>query len=269
MDLPDEEYQYVTGQMRPGFGPLLAAYEQQGAQAANWPHGVLDLPYGPHPREVLDLWTLPGTARGTLLYFHAGYWQSRDKSQFRFLVPALRAQGWHVALANYPLCPEVRVGDIVASAQRALHRLSDAQAARGQDGPFLLCGHSAGAHLALELALRHDDLPASTRPALAGVVAISGVFDLRPLVQTTLNARLRLTSDEAAAASPLLRTHGGAAPAVFLVGETETPAFHQQSTAMAQAWQSAGNAAAVRVVPGADHFSVLQHLGEMGSLLPS
>ena len=260
MTTTDEEYQYVTGQMRPSFGALLADYARQGADAPAWPGGSLDLAYGPHPREVLDLWTVPGSARGTLVYFHAGYWQSRDKSQFRFLVPGLRLQGWNVALVNYPLCPDVRIAEIVESAQRALRWLVDEAEIPGGAGPLLLCGHSAGAHLAIELALHHAGQPARMRPELAAILAISGVYDLRPLVQTSLNTRLRLTEQEAAIQSPVLRARAQAAPALFLVGATETPAFHAQSQDMARCWQAAGNRAELHVVPDADHFSILQHL---------
>ena len=123
---------------------------------------------------------------------------------------------------------------------------------------MVLCGHSAGAHLAIELALQQstaaDPLP------LAAVVAISGIYDLRPLVDTSLNARLQLDAATAQACSPVLRARAGAAPALFLVGETETEAFHTQSQAMAHRWQAMGNTTAWTRVAAADHFSVLDGL---------
>jgi len=250
------EFQYVTGQMRESFGDLLARFEARNAQALAMPGWVLDLPYGAHARQVVDVRPSDAKALGTVVYFHAGYWQSRDKSQFRFLAPAFNAMGWDMALVNYPLCPEVSVADIVASAAQALQKVAAHQSERGRPSPIVLCGHSAGAHLATELALQQASAAAPL--PISGVVAISGVYDLQPLLDTTLNTRLKLEADSAKACSPTHRVRPGAAPALFVWGDTETPAFHTQSQDMARLWQLQGNVAQCSAVAQADHFSVLE-----------
>lgn len=252
------QFQYVTGQMRARFANLLAAFEARNAQALALPGWTLDIPYGPHAREVMDV--RPSTAQrlGTLVYLHAGYWQSRDKSQFRFLAPTFNAMGWDMALVNYPLCPEVSVADIVASAARALQQVARHQGERGGTGPLVLCGHSAGAHLAVELALQQSSVAGSV--PLAGVLGISGLYDLQPLLDTSLNERLQLDTASALVCSPTHRVHPGAAPALFVWGDTETPAFHAQSKDMAKQWQRQGNTAQCLAVAHADHFSVLEHI---------
>lgn len=252
------QFQYVNGQMRPHFDALLARYEERNVQARALAGWTWDLSYGPHAREVLDLRLADSHPLGTLVYFHAGYWQSRDKSQFHFLAPAFNALGWDTALVNYPLCPEVGVPRIVDAAARALRQLHRHNLAQGRSAPVVLCGHSAGAHLAIELALQQST--AADPVPLAAVVAISGIYDLRPLVDTSLNARLQLDVTTAQACSPVLRARAGAAPALFLVGETETEAFHTQSQAMARQWQALGNTSAWTRVAAADHFSVLDDL---------
>ena len=257
MDVSLPEFQYLTGQMRDSFAALFQDFEQRNAHALRLPGWTLDVPYGDHPREVFDWRPADVGSRGTLLYWHAGYWQTRDKAQFRFLAPRLNALGWDVALINYPLCPEVSVASIVESARRALNMVVTRQAASRVHGPMVLCGHSAGAHLAVEVALQ---AASSGAVRIAGVIGISGVFDLRPLVHTTLNARLQLDDATAEACSPCLQARAGVAPALFVLGETETQAFHAQTQAMAEAWQSQGNATQVVSVAGADHFSVLDHL---------
>ncbi len=260
MNQDTAEFQYVTGQMRESFGPLLADFEQRNACALSWPHWILDVPYGPHPRQVMDVRPADGKALGTLVYFHAGYWQSRDKSHFRFLAPAFNAMGWDAVLVNYPLCPEVSVARIVDSAAQALQQVAVDQTARERSGPIVLSGHSAGAHLAIELALQAAiGLGTSSLP-LAGVVAISGVYDLQPLLESSLNKRLNLNASAALACSPTQRVQPGAAPALFVWGETETPAFHAQSQNMARLWQLQGNEAQCSVVAHADHFSVLDDI---------
>ena len=260
MDENTAEFQYVQGQMRESFGDLLADFEERNARAIALPNWELDQAYGPHPREVLDMRTADADALGTVIYFHAGYWQSRDKSQFRFLAPSFNALGWHTALINYPLCPDSSVAGIVTSAAKALRYVATQQIERGRLGPIVLCGHSAGAHLAIELALEHAKGICRSPLPIAGVAAISGVFDLQPLAHTSLNKRLNLDLASALASSPSQRVCPGAAPALFIVGETETPAFHAQSQDMVQLWQEQGNTANCTTVVNADHFSVLESI---------
>lgn len=254
------EFQYVTGQIRTSFGLLLAEFEERNAQALSQHGWELDVPYGHHPRQAFDVRPTDLPALGTVIYFHAGYWQSRDKAQFRFLAPAFNALGWHAVLVNYPLCPEVSVSQIVQSADEALRHVVDHQLSKNRAGPLVFCGHSAGGHLVVELALRQARSSEALRLPLVGVLPISGIFDLEPLVKTSLNQRLKLDSDQARACSPIHRASFGAVPALFLVGETETAAFHAQSQDMTQAWQAQGNQAACESIKDADHFSILDQL---------
>jgi arylformamidase len=254
----DHETQYVAGQGRDDFPELLADFQHRSDCEAARRDAVIDRPYGDHERQRLDFFPASGPARGTLLYYHAGYWQSRDKSNFRFIAGPLNTVGLNVALANYPLCPQVTLVELVQYA-------SEAPAAVGSmalDVPLILAGHSAGAHLAVELAM--GDL--AQAPPIAGVVAVSGVFDLRPLTQTSLNRNLRLDPAGAALQSPILRPKR-AAPAIFAVGAEETDAFLEQNAAMATAWRNAGNAAEEIAVGGAHHFSVLSSLIDPASEL--
>lgn len=265
MHTKSAEFQYVTGQMRESFGDLLASFEACNAQALAMPGWELDVAYGPHAREVMDVRPSEAGALGTVVYLHAGYWQSRDKAQFRFLAPAFNAMGWDMALVNYPLCPEVSVADIVASAAQALQKIAIHQSERGRPSPIVLCGHSAGAHLATELALQQASVAAPL--PISGVVAISGVYDLQPLLDTTLNTRLKLDADSAKACSPTHRVRPGAAPALFVWGDTETPAFHAQSQDMARLWQLHGNVTQCSAIAQADHFSVLECVTTLDGLV--
>src|SRR5574337_588145 len=201
----------------------------------------------------------PGPPLGTLLYFHAGYWQSRDKAKFRFIAPAFPRRGYNVALVNYPLCPSVTLAELVDAARASVPRVLDHLAALGRaPGALIAAGHSAGAHLAVELALtRWPELGARAQ-AVDGVIALSGLYDLAPLVATTINDKLGLDLETAQAQSPLYRVAAGAAPALFVVGGSETVAFHEQARRMAAAWQAAGAASALAVGPETDHYSLLQ-----------
>lgn len=261
--MDDHQFQYVEGQGRPGFPALLAQYQADSDAAARQAGATLDLPYGEHPRQRFDFFAAQGPAQGVMLYLHAGYWQSRDKSLFRFLAPAFQALGFHVALANYPLCPEVSLDELARAVAPSVAAV--AAHARQRDGtplPLVVAGHSAGAHLASLLGLAQGALPRHDPARVDGVWAISGIYELAPLIDTTLNQKLRLDAEAARRLSPLRLTGAAPVPAVWLVGGAETPAFLAQNAAMHQRWQ--GDASAPGAwsecieMPDADHFTVLQ-----------
>ena len=88
----DPVFQYLTGQEGTrAQAALLAAFDEESAEAVRALRPDRDLSYGKDPRQRFDLFRARA-ARATIAYFHAGYWQSRDKAQFRFLAPALVAQ---------------------------------------------------------------------------------------------------------------------------------------------------------------------------------
>jgi arylformamidase len=247
----DATYAYLTGQLRPSQAGLLKdfAAESEAAVAAYAP--LLDVAYGTHEREVFDLFISPQPWRGTMAYFHAGYWQGRDKEQFRFLSPPFMAAGIDIALVNYPLCPDVSLRQIVRSAEASIPAILRMVRETGRGGERLIAaGHSAGGHIAAELALAGAPVSA--------VVAISGIYELAPLRATSLNDKLRLDAGQAHAMSPLHRVAGMLPPALFMVGGLETPEFQAQSAAMHLAWRAAGQST-YRQIEDADHFSVLRH----------
>lgn len=260
-DVPDATWQYMTGQMRPSVPALLDRY-QRYSDAVRLT--AADIAYGPHPRQVFDF--IAGTApwRGTLAYFHAGFWQSRDKSLFRFIAPVLAGHGIDVALVNYPLCPDVTLPQLVAATRAAVPAVLARSAAAGQGGASLIAaGHSAGGHIAVELAL--SEWPAAS--PICGVAALSGVYDLEPLLGTALNDKLCLTRPVAHAMSPVHRVRPDMPPALFVAGGAETPAFQAQTAGMHDAWRRGGNASEHLVVDGADHFSLLREFQQPSVML--
>ncbi len=119
---------------------------------------------------------------------------------------------------------------------------------------MLAIGHSAGGHLAAML-LAWD---ARVVPA---ALPISGLFDLAPLIETSINAALGLDDAEARRLSPLLLPPpGGRLHAV--VGGEEGAEYTRQSREIARAWGGTWES-----VAGADHFTVLAPLADPASAL--
>jgi 2-aminobenzoate-CoA ligase len=247
-------FDYVTGQRRPEQEAMLASYDALSVRARNALRTDRDVAYGPHPRQVFDYFHADGPRRGAMAYFHAGYWQSRDKAQFSFLAAPFVAAGYDVALVNYPLCPDVTLFELTDSVRASIPAILR----HGGAGRIIVAGHSAGGHLAVELAMTDWSGLGLARDPVAAIIAISGVYDLEPLIETPLNDKLKLDSASAAAGSPRPRARAGLPPALFIVGALETEAFQAQTQRMHAAWLAAGNRSEAMVVDDACHFSILQ-----------
>jgi acetyl esterase/lipase len=224
--------------------------------------GALDIPYGPHPRERLDLFAPPGRPAGVIVLFHGGYWKAFEKSAWSWMAEGALAHGWAVALPSYPLAPEARISEIAFCAARA----AKAAAAR-IPGPVVLSGHSAGGHLACRLMCEGAALATDVTARVARVVSVSGVHDLRPLLRTAMNATLRLDAAEAAAESPALLTPREGLRLTAWVGGAELPEFRRQTALIANIWTGLGADAEAAEAPGRHHFDVIDALADPASAL--
>lgn len=224
------------------------AAEAFRADAAGW----LDMPYGPGARERVDLFLPEGSPRGLVVFVHGGYWIATDKSLWSHLAAGSVAAGWAVALPSYDLCPAIRIGGIVRQVARAVDHVAGMVA-----GPIVLTGHSAGGHIAARLAC--GDVELACRERLARVVPISPLADLRPLMETSMNAELRIDAEEATAESPVFRTRSEV-PVQVVVGGAERPVFLDQARWLGEAW-----GVPVTVMPGRHHFDVIKGLEDAGS----
>jgi arylformamidase len=165
-------------------------------------------------------------------------------------------------MANYPLCPDATLDELT----EAVRALIPALRRRFAPLPLFVSGHSAGGHLAVELALTDWSARGMSAAPIAGIIGLSGVYDLTPLISTSLNARLRLTEETARTASPVFRATAAGIPALFAVGGGETPAFLDQTRRMGDAWAASGGPTQVAVIDEDDHFSLLSGLMADGPL---
>ncbi len=237
--------------------PALMARWKASAETARVAHPPVPLPYGPGPREVMDLFEA-GPEAPVAVFFHGGYWQALDRSWFSGIAPALLAHGVSLAIPSYDLCPAVRLGRIIGQAREAVELIR----ARTGRRPVVF-GHSAGGHLAACML---------SEGRASAAVALSGVFDLVPLVSTSVNVALRLDGREAAALSPIRwpvpngSTPGGTV-LDCVVGGDETGEFIRQSRDMAAFWGDRGVETRLEILPGLNHFTVLEPLTDPDSAL--
>jgi acetyl esterase/lipase len=215
-------------------------------------------------RQNFDLFLPEAEPHGLVVFIHGGYWLRNDNSLWSHLASGPLARGHAVAMPTYRLCPEVRIGEIVGEIAVAIEA-----AARLVAGPLVLTGHSAGGHLASRMLCVGSPLSVATLARVERVVSISGVHDLRPLLQTAMKEPLRLDPDEARRESPVLLEPVPGTKLVCWVGGAERAEFRRQNALLANVWTGLGAATAAYEATDKHHFSVVDDLEDPGSGLVS
>ncbi len=219
--------------------------------------GALDVPYAPGERTRFDLYPAAPYGAPCLVFVHGGYWQRNSRELFAVLVEGLAELGWSVAIPGYTLAPEATLTRIVGEIRASLDWLDAEGHSYGIQGPVVLAGWSAGAHLTA-MALDH--------PRVTAGLAISGVYDLAPIRDTYLNAALSLTDAEVEQLSPLRRPVV-AKPMAIAYGTAELPALVHDSRRLHALRAEAGAPGPLVPVRGANHFSILDELRRADGLL--
>lgn len=213
---------------------------------------LLDLAYGPKPRQKIDLFRCGRDGAALLVFIHGGYWQRNSKDVFGCMAQGPLAHGLDVALIGYTLAPEARVTDIIAEVAAGIAWLRRQGPAHGVAAARLIVsGWSAGGHLAAT---------AIGLPEVDAGLSISGVFDLEPCRLNYLNDKLGLGEAEARAASPMHHPPPASAPLVIAYGTAELAELQRQSRDFAAAWGARGLPVATEPLEGRDHFSILEEL---------
>lgn len=247
------------------------------------------LHYGTLPFQFGDLWIPPKGFRGVkadhrwplIVFLHGGWWSAAyDLSYAGFLCQAMKGQGVGVWSLEYR-----RVGDAGGGWPGTMH-----DAALGMDhvvkmaGAYPLdttrviaAGHSAGGQLAFWLAARHHiphtSVLAEPQPnlGLKGVVALAGAVDLRaaidlggffrfsnggPAVKALMGGGPKDVPERYSAADPgELQPLG--VPQILVQGTNDDQIAPELPAKWANNAKRQGDAVSVEVVPGADHFDVV------------
>lgn len=260
----DHEAEYNNRLRVTEYPAIVARWQAASATAREAAGAELAQPYGAGERQRYDLFHAAERTAALVVFIHGGYWQLGERQLYSFLAGALATAGVDVAVPSYSLCPAVSVMQIVDELRRCLAALWT----RTGQHPVVI-GHSAGGHLtAALLATDWHQVPGVPADLVRAGCAISGVFELAPLIATSFNAALRLDPETAAAASPLRwPPPPRGRMLVAAVGGDETGEFHRQSRSLVEAWGGAGVETEYLPVAGTNHFTILDELTNPGSAL--
>ncbi|XP_078721314.1 kynurenine formamidase [Lampetra fluviatilis] len=223
---------------------------------------ILDVSYGPGDDEKMDIY-MPLKPNPVFVYIHGGYWRILGKEFSGYMVPPLVESGAVVVALSYTLSPKGSMDLMVDQMRRAVAFISRQYS---HFSGMYLCGHSAGAHLAAMVLATDWSLPEyGVTPDIKGGFLLSGVFDLRPLVETYVNEHLKMTLEDMARNSPMLKVDAMAPLAgncriVLAVAEHDTPEFQRQSQELEQSLKGAGFNVTYLDVPNVDHFDLVEKL---------
>jgi arylformamidase len=257
----DYEVEYNNRARVPENPELMAGWARDAA-AYREQHAPQPIRYGAGARSTIDLF--PGDQQGPIVVFiHGGYWQALDGSFFSHCARGLNAHGIAVAVPTYDLCPDVTVDEIIT--QMRMASLELARLGR----PLILSGHSAGGHLAAcMLATDWQALDALLPKQLViATYTISGLFDLGPLVETSINRALRLDQATARVVSPLFWKAPAHGSLDAVVGGNESAEYFRQSRTIVEQWARTGIPTRFGTVPDANHFTAIAPLADPASAM--
>ncbi|HCO54978.1 MAG TPA: hypothetical protein DIT93_08175 [Pelagibacterium sp.] len=246
----------------PDFDDHVARYRARSRQTRAGLPNRCDVRYGQGENASLDLF-FPMDRGGPApihLFIHGGYWRMFDKSDFSFVANTVCGAGGIAAIMNYDLMPHIRLETIVGQVRAcAAWLVANAGSFGGDPKRLSVSGHSAGAHLSCFLVSKDSPV----RPS--AILALSGIYDLAPLCHSFLQPDLKFTDSEIARFSPLSMDIAGPGEITLLVGDAETPPFHEQAQALRTKLSNEGCAVSFEAVETANHMSIVAQLESPGT----
>lgn len=262
------EEQYNVRAAIPEHPEIFARWKERSLAARHALPCELDVAYGPGINEKLDIFPAQGQSRALLSFIHGGFWRALDKSDFSFIARPYVERGVTVVIVNYALAPIVTVETIVRqmlAAHAWIYRNCERYGTRRER--IYVCGHSAGGHLtAMMLAAVWSayagDLPDDL---VKGGLAVSGLYDLAPLIDVSFNNDMRLDARAVKKLSPIRYRPLRSVPLYTSVGGAESAEFRRQNRLIASTWEHCFRRDIP--MPGFHHLGVMEQLGEPGSPL--
>jgi arylformamidase len=254
--------QYNVRQFIPDYADYFENWEKQSEQVRKTHTYCKNISYGNHPQESLDIFPAEKPNGKTIIFIHGGFWHLLDKDLFHFLAPSFLTRHINIVFINYPLAPDASMDMIVSSCCRAIQWLHY-NISRFNGNPMYLMGHSAGAHLATML------LTTEHTKNVKGLISLSGLFRLEPVVLSFLNDKILMNIETAEKNSPVLLKSLTPCALMLAIGTNETDEFHDQSLDLYRSWRTGNPFIELLTLKDRNHYSILDEITKPDSLLAS
>ena len=228
------------------------------------------VPYGALPVQAVDVFAPTAVAspaaapnagaaargRPVVIFFHGGGWFKGSRDTYGFAGRAFSGEGFVTVVPGYRLVPDGRFPVFMEDAAAAV-RWTRANIARygGDPDRIILAGHSAGAHIALLLALDPRWLGDMVRPggAVRGVIDLAGPADFLPF-EPGGRAEVAMSHVRPLEITQPVHFARSDAPPIWMGhGDADTTVRPRNALRLAAALADVGGRAEVRMYPGVDH----------------
>lgn len=221
-----------------------------------------DLSYGDDPRQSFNVYAPATASLGTpapvLVFFYGGGWDSGSKALYGWAAQALAAKGFVVAVPDYRLVPDVLFPVFIQDAAAATAEVARVSARYGGDPARLgVVGHSAGAHLAMMIALDRRYMQAVGQPDLIRAAAgLAGPYDFLPFdVAASINAFGQAPDPEQTQPLHFARAD---APPLWLGHGTADVVVHDEDTVLLNdRMRELGGRCEAKLYPGLSHEDLI------------
>lgn len=222
--------------------------------------------YGPHPRQVLDVYR-PRGATGpapVVLFFYGGGWTEGARRDYEFVASSLAREGYLVVIPDYRLFPEVTFPGFAEDAAAAAAWVQRNVARHGGDPDrIFVMGHSAGAHLGALVVLWPELVEAAGGdPAgFAGFVGLAGPYDFLPLDEGSELERI-FPEEARAASQPVhhVATDRSPPPVLLLHGTDDERVWPRNSRRLAARLQERRADVTLKTYDGVGHVRIMAAL---------
>lgn len=233
---------------------------------------IIECFYGPMQSNSVDLILPENTPKDKpvplLVFLHGGYWQELSKKESLFAAKDILSEGIAFAAVDYTLCPHVTIREIVDECIRALRYLKSIGSKYNFDpNKIVLAGSSAGAHLASMCVLEAMKAKDNSSLRIASTILVSGVYELEPIIQTSINDAIKMDRAVANSMSPMLKDLENFPDTLIVWGENETAEFKGQSSKFSKKLVEYGIRVKAFEVPSRNHFDVILDLTKRDTVL--
>lgn len=219
-----------------------------------------DIAYGSDPRQKLDIYAPKGARNApVVVFFYGGSWNSGRRQDYVFAARALAAKGFVTVVPDYRLVPQVRYPGFVEDGAAAVAWTQKNIADYGGNPAWIgVSGHSAGAYIALMLALDGRWLARAGAPgAIKAAVGLAGPYDFLPFQPGGAADLAFGKAPDRRDTQPIAHAWADAPPVLLLAGADDTTVLPRNSTALAAALTRAGASARVVTYPGIGHIGII------------
>lgn len=225
-----------------------------------------DISYGDLPRQKLDVYQplAHEPKPPVVLFYYGGSWDSGEKADYKFAAEAFTSSGFIAVIPDYRVYPEVKFPGFMADPAKAAKWVKEhIQDYGGDPNRIFLAGHSAGAHIAVMLALNEEYLAKEgLQPNdFRGTIGLAGPYDFLPLKSERLKVIFG-PEEQRWKSQPIEFVTGHNQPMLLLVGLKDTTVWTHNTYNLAAKIKAKGGPVQVVEYPSYGHIDMAAKLAK-------